>query len=116
MTAALAYSTAWVVPALPAAIVVGFLPVASIGEEMRSALISGTAVAILAAFIAAPAAVLWWIWLIRLGAVAPADTRGAVQSTFVIGVPLLTIAAVAGWWLGLQALLKYVFTVMGLNF
>jgi hypothetical protein len=116
MTAAVDYSTAWIIPASPAAIVIAFLPIASIGEETRSAVISGTAVAILAALIAAPPAVLWWIWLIRLGATAPADSHGAVQALVVIGVPLLTIVAAGGWWLGLQAFLEYVFTAMGLNF
>jgi hypothetical protein len=116
MTAAIDYSTAWIVPALPAAIIVGFLPAITIAEETRSAVVSGTALAILAALIAVPPVVLWWIWLVRLGATAPAETRGAVQAAFVVGAPLLTIAAVAAWWFGLHALLQYLFQAMDLNF
>jgi hypothetical protein len=116
MSAALSYSTAWLIPALPAAMVIAFLPAAMIGEETRSAVVSATALAIIAALIAAPPLVLWWIWLIRLGATAPAESRGRMQALFVIGVPLLTIAAAAAWWLGLQSLLGYVFQAIGLNF
>jgi hypothetical protein len=116
MTAALSYSTAWIVPALPAALVVAFLPLSRIGAVSRSAVVSDTAIMVIAAIIAALPAVLWWLWLVRLAATAPADTRGGVQGLFVVGAPLFAGVAIAAWWFGLRVVLEYVFMAMGLNF
>ncbi len=117
MTAALHYSAAWGVPVVLAALVLGLRPVAFAGKmaqwswypDQRGLLL---AAAVLAGF----GVTMWWFWLWRLGAAAPARTRGRVIGFFALGTPLIAGLAAAGWWLGLRLLYAHLFTALGVNF
>jgi hypothetical protein len=117
MTAAIQYSTAWWIPICVAALVAALLPSSYIGAmeawrwyppERGFVLSAG----VLAAF----GVVMWWFWLLRLGATAPVRTRLRVVLFFGFGVPVVLVAAAGGWWYGLDALYAPLFDVLGLSF
>jgi len=59
---------------------------------------------------------MWWFWLGRLGATAPARTRGWVIAFFAIGPPLIVVLMAAGWWWGLPLLYDPLFATLNLAF
>ena len=117
LTAALLYSTAWGLPLLFSAILLALRPVGRIGAiERWSWYPSEYGFELAAGLIAALDVAFWWFWLVRLGATTPADTRGRVCAFFAVGAPLITAAASAAWWFGLDAALQALFTSWKLHF
>lgn len=117
LTAALLYGTACGLPLLFSAILVALRPIGRIGAiERWSWYPSEYGFEFAAGLIAALDIAFWWFWLIRLGATAPADTRGRVCAFFAVGAPLITAAASAAWWFGLDAALHALFTLWNLHF
>jgi hypothetical protein len=117
MSAAIHYGTSWGVLFFVAALVAALRPIAYLGAvgrwpwyppqhsfELAAAVVAGVGV------------VLWWFWLLRLGATAPASTRGRVVAFFAVGVPVIVCAAGCGWYFGLDQLYKPVFTALGVAF
>ena len=117
MTAALLYSSAWWVPALMAVVVCFVRPLPFVGEVSRWAwLPSERGLNLTAGAVAGFAATMWWFWLIRLGATAPAPTRSRVMASCTLGVPLLLAAASVAWWFGLDRLNEFLFVRLQMNF
>lgn len=117
MTAAIHYSTAWWIPLLLAAVVLGLRPISFVGTTTGWRFCPSDRGFVLAA--AVPAGfgmVMWWIWLWRLGATAPARTRGRIIAFFVIGAPLIVGAAAAAWWWGLPLLYHPLFRAINVQF
>jgi hypothetical protein len=117
LSAALLYGTAWGLPLLFSAILLALRPLGRIGaiehwswyaSEYGFELAAGLNAVLVVAF--------WWFWLVRLGATAPADTRGRVCAFFAVGAPLFTAAASAAWWYGLDAALRALFSSWKLHF
>ena len=102
MTAAIHYSTAWAVPLLLGGAVVALRPLSFVGKMARWDWCPPERVFVIsAAVLATFGAVMWWFWLVRLGATAPPATRGRVSVFFALGVPVIAALAAAGWWFGL---------------
>ncbi len=98
MSAALLYGSAWALPALLAAAVCLLRPLALVGEALRWTWTpSDATVAAGAQLLFAVSATITWIWLIRLGAMAPSETRIRVTAFFLIGAPLIIAGVAAGW-------------------
>jgi hypothetical protein len=117
MTAALHYSTAWCVPIVVGAIIMAFRPVAFVGTMARWAWYPPDRVFIVAgAVLGGFGAILWWFWLVRLGAAAPVKTRGRVVAFFSLAAPLMTAVAAAAWWYGQYRLYAPLFDVLKLSF
>ena len=70
----------------------------------------------MAAIVFGLAAVMWWLWLIRLGATAPPDSRSRLQAVFAVFAPILTIGVGMAWWYGLAKAFGFLFHAMNLNF
>jgi hypothetical protein len=116
MTAALHYSTAWCLPLFVAAVVVGLRPIAFIGGIRRWAWCPPESGFFLsAAVVAGFGVIMWWFWLIRLGATAPARTRRAVVTFVAIGVPLIAAAVAAGWWFGIGRVYQPLLVLMNME-
>ncbi len=117
MSAAFLYSTAWWIPAL-AGIVICFLrPLSSIGQlSAQSWYPTNRGLSLLAGTVVGLAASLWWFWLIRLGATAPAKTRGRVMAFCMLGIPLLLAGAALGWWIGLAVLHEFLTVHLNIHF
>jgi len=117
MTAALHYSSAWGVLALPAALVCLVRPLALIGEAARwSWSPPDVGVLTVAGVLAALSSTGWWIWLVRLGSTAPTATRVRVAAFFLVGAPLLVVAAGSAWWYGLEWVSPRLFARLDLQF
>ncbi len=117
MSAALLYSTAWGVPALIGALLCLLRPLAFVGEVARwSWAIRDQTVVMLAVIGMALSTLIWWLWLIRLGATAPHATRTRVSGFLLVGAPLIAVAVVAGWWYSLEWLYETVFFRLNLHF
>jgi len=117
MTAALHYGTAWVIPVILAAILVGLRPIAYFGTMAQWRWCPTQRVFLIAAAVLGGlGVVMGWLWLIRLGATAPARTRSRVVAFFVVGVPLIVAWAVVVWWRGLDLLYVPLFDAMNLTF
>lgn len=106
MTAALHYSTAWLVLLIVPLVILALRPFAflgSIGGWRWSP--SRSAFELPGAALAACICILWWFWLIRLGSTAPLKTRGMVVACFAILAPLLAGGAAVLWrlWPSLYA-------------
>ena len=117
MTAALRYSTAWIVPLLAGAGLLLARPVgyAALVEGWSWAPVDSVYVA-LAAVTGGATLALWWFWLVRLGATAPASTRARVVGFFVGALPLLLAGSVGAWWLARRWLYGPIFEGLGLQF
>jgi len=117
MTAAIHYSTAWLIPVFVGAILLGFLPLAYCGDvagwswhpSRKSILIAGGAVTGLGFC-------LGWFWLVRVSATAPVRTRTRVATFFAIGFPVIVGGAACGWHLGLMKLYEVLMPVFELDF
>lgn len=117
MSAALSYATAWIVAALPAALLLGLWPLTAVGASGRLPWApTQLLLLVLAASIAGLAVVFGWFWTVRLGAAAPAETRTRVQAAFLVLIPAVVLAASVGWWKAISRLLEVLFTQMNLNF
>ncbi len=117
MTAAIDYSTAWSIPLVLAAVVIGLRPIAYVGTMARWAWYpSDRGFILAAAVLAAIGVILWWFWLIRLGMMAPPKTRARVEAFFLAGSPLVIAAMTAAWWFGLRAACQPLFTALDLHF
>ncbi len=117
MTAALLYSTAWVLPLLLSAILLTLRPLGRIGAIRHwSWCPSQGGFDVAAGLVTALGVAFWWFWLIRLGATAPADSRGRVGTFFGLGTPLIVVAGAAAWWFGLDTALHALFASSKLEF
>jgi len=117
MTAALLYSTAWGLPLVLSVVLLALRPLGRIGDiEHWPWCPSESGFALAAGLIAVLGVVFWWFWLIRLGATAPADTRGRIGVFVALGAPLIVAGASAAWWFGLDAALHALFTLWKLQF
>jgi len=117
MSAAIHYSTAWCVPVFLGLGVTVLRPISYIGKisawlwypprevfELPATIVAGFGV------------VMWWFWLVRLGATAPRKTRGRVVAFFSLGVPLLVAASVTFWWLLVEPQYEAIFELLGVQF
>lgn len=117
MTAAMHYSTAWGIPIFVGAIVLGLSPASFAGTMAQWWWCPPQRVFVLAAAVLAGFGMtMWWFWLGRLGATAPARTRGRVIAFLAIGPPLIVALAAAGWWWGLRLLYDPLFRMWNLAF
>lgn len=117
MTAAIHYSTAWSIPLFLAAVVVGFRPVSYVGAMARWPWYPPERGLVLsAAVLAAFGVTMWWFWLCRMGATAPARTRWRVVAFFTLGVPVIVLSAAAGWWYGINGLYPSLLNRLDLSF
>lgn len=99
MTAAINYSTAWFLPVLAATFLIALRPVGYGGVVAKwtwSPPDSG--IFLVAGVIAGFAAAMWWFWLVRLGAGASPSARRGVTAFFALGVPVLVVMCLSGWW------------------
>lgn len=105
MTAAIHYSTAWSVPVVLGAAAVGLRPLSYMGTIARWSWCPQERVFLIsAAVLGGFGIIMWWFWLVRLGATAPARTRGRVIVFFTLGAPLVIALAATVWWYGLDRL------------
>lgn len=117
MTAALHYGTAWCLPLLVAAVVVGLKPMAFMGRIRQWVWCPPADGFVLsAAAVAGFGVIMWWFWLVRLGGTAPARTRRTVVTFLTIGVPLIVTAVAAGWWYGLSRVYEPLLALMNVEF
>ena len=117
MTAAIHYSTAWAVPMLLSLVVIELRPVSFVGAISKwSWHPPERGVVLSAAVVAAFAVTMWWFWLGRLGATAPARTRWRVITFFALGAPILVITFGALWWYGLDRLYNPLMKALDLSF
>lgn len=117
MTAAIHYGTAWGILLFFAGVGVFLRPIAYFGSIARWRWYpADRAFVLTGAVIAGFAVVMAWFWAARLGAGAPASTRGRVIAFYVVGAPLIAAAATAAWWLGLDTMYEHVFRALGVAF
>ncbi len=117
MTAAVHYSTAWGILLSIAGLIAAFRPVGFIGAMQRWPWYPPDEGFLLsAAVVAGFGVMMWWFWLIRLGATAPAKTRRSVVVFFTVTTPLIVIATGVGWWFGIPVLFSFLFERMKLMF
>ena len=117
MTAAILYSTAWSLPLMIAGLVMGLRPLSRIGSIARWRWYPpDESLVLIAGVLAGFGAVMWWFWLVRLGATAPASTRGRVVVFLALGAPILVTGSATGAVLGLDRLLDSLFGILGLRF
>jgi len=117
MSAAFLYSTAWWVPALLGIVVCLLRPLAYIGEMSRGGWYpTNRGLTLIAGAFVGLAATLWWFWLIRLGATAPARTRNRVMAFFTLGIPLLLAGASFAWWVALESFHEFLFIRLNMHF
>ena len=105
MTAAMHYSTAWIVPIFAAVVIFASRPIAYIGSMAQwgawwtrldtGLLWSGAAVA-------GTGIAMWWFWLARLGFSAPPKTRWRVAAFFGFALPVIVGGASYTWYYGLD--------------
>jgi hypothetical protein len=116
MTAAMRYSTAWVVPVALAMMVAALRPIAYAGEVRQwSWSPSRHGFELSAAVLAAFGFFMWWFWLIRLGTTATGKTRGSVIFFMVVGVPLIAGIVGLGWYYSVEALSRTLFEFMNVT-
>lgn len=103
MTAALHYSTAFLVILSLGGVIFMFTPLATASQlgGWRVS-ISPLATGVAAGVIATMGLLMYWVFLIRLGAMAPVRCRTRVVLFCAIGAPLLAALAAAGWFLGMN--------------
>ena len=117
MTAAFHYATAWHLPMVVGAMLVALRPIAYIGTMARWPWCPPDRVFVLSGAVFAGAGVIgWWFWLVRLGASAPAQTRGRILAFFAAGTPLAVAAGGVVWWWGLDRLYHPLFHAIGVSF
>lgn len=117
MTAALHYSTAWSIPLLVAALVASLVPVSYVSEMARwmirpAAFAFETAAGVVAAL----GGVLWWFWLVRLGATAPPRARGRVSVCLAAVAPLLFVGLLLSGGYALRQAYDPLFVRLRVNF
>ncbi|MCH7925420.1 MAG: hypothetical protein IIC51_07800 [Planctomycetes bacterium] len=116
MTAALRYSTAWVVPVALATIVAALRPIAYAGEVRQwSWSPSRHGFELSAAVLAAFGFFMWWFWLVRLGTTATGKTRGSVIFFMVVGVPLIAGIVGLGWYYSVEVISRTLFQFMNVT-
>jgi hypothetical protein len=117
MTAGLHYSTAWALPVFAGGLVAGLRPLAEIAQVAKWSWFPPVeGVVLTAAVVAGFGAVMWWVWLIRLGATAPAKTRVRVLTFFAAGVPLILAALGTGVYFGATILQNVLAGALRLTF
>ncbi|MEK6800227.1 MAG: hypothetical protein AABZ12_14805 [Planctomycetota bacterium] len=117
MTAALSYSTAWALFAIAGIFVLYLQRAAWIKEAVGGGTVRPEAVfLVLGGTLVGFAAAMWWFFLLRLGATAPAETRGRVTAFATLGAPMLVVAAAATWWFGTEAFNAWMIRAMRLGF
>jgi hypothetical protein len=116
MTAAIRYSTAWVVPVALAMMVAALRPIAYAGEVRHwSWSPSRQGFELSAAVLAAFGFFMWWFWLIRLGTTATAKTRGTVLFFMAVGVPLIAGIVGLGWYYSVEVISRTLFQFMNVT-
>jgi hypothetical protein len=116
MTAAIHYGTAWVVPLWIAAFVFSLRPVSYVTGTARWAVRPPVEFFVIAAgLLAGFGSVMWWFWLVRLGATAPPGSRRRVVMFFATGTPIITALLAIGWWIGVPLICGPIFQAMGLG-
>ncbi|RJP33966.1 MAG: hypothetical protein C4547_11550 [Phycisphaerales bacterium] len=117
MTAAMHYSTAWVIPIVAGALIAGASPLAYAGEVARWTWAPSTmTLRITAGAVAGLGVCMWWFWLTRVATAAPVRTRTRVTVFFAIGLPLVAAAAATGWHFGLTALSELLVELFEMGF
>lgn len=117
MSAALLYGTAWWIPALAGIVVCLLRPVALAGQINSWPWYPTTrGISLIAGAIAGLAAILWWFWLIRLAATAPARTRSRVMAFCIFGIPLLLGGVSLAWWVGLEIFQEFLVVRLNIHF
>jgi len=117
MSAAFLYSTAWWIPVLVGTAICLLRPLAFIGQTRKWAWYpTDQGISLIAGAIVGLAATLWWFWLIRLGATAPARTRNRVMTFCTLGPPPVLAGVALAWWLGLDALHEFLFVRLNMHF
>jgi len=103
MTAALHYCTAWWLPVVVGLLVLGFRPLSYVGAMSEwSWYPPKHGFELAAGVVCGLGAILWWFWLIRMGAAAPAKTRGPVLFYVCVGPPVLLGIFGTVWYVGLR--------------
>lgn len=117
MTAAIHYSVGWGLVVVLGALIACLRPLSYIGEiVVWSSYPRRESFDLAAGVVAGFGVIMWWFWLVRLGAAARAPMRGRVVSFFVVGVAAVVAATGAGWWWGVPAACDAVFQGMNLQF
>ncbi len=117
MTAAILYSTAWSLPLMIGALVMGLRPLSRIGSVARWRWYPlDESLVLIAGVVAGFGVVMWWFWLVRLGVTAPTSTRGRVVAFMAVGSPILAIGFAAGAVVGLDRMLDSLFGMLDLRF
>ncbi len=116
MTAALEYGTAWSFWIIIAVLILLLTPIAFVGEILswRWCPTANGFMAVAGVYGGAGMS-LWWIWLIRLGACAPASCRSRVILFCALATPLLVTAAACIWHYGLDLFYDAIFPLMKLS-
>ncbi len=117
MSAAIHYSMAWLVPLGVTCAVMLFLPLIQAGYIVGWLGVSAPDVLeISASIVAAIGLILWWFWLLRLGATAPQDTRQRVVAFMAIGPPAIVTGLAFAWWYGVCGVQNLLFKMMRIDF
>lgn len=116
-TAALHYSTAWLLPVAAAALMAALAPLSAISTIAGWPIQSPQSLfEISAGVIVGIAAGAWWFWLVRVGTAAPNPIRKRVTGFFVVGPPLIVVGVSVSAYFGLGFLYSLLVQTMGLGF
>ncbi len=117
MSAAMHYSTAWVIPLVVAALIAGLSPLGYAGDITGASWTPSPAtIQIAAGTVGGLGLFLWWFWLVRVAVAAPIRTRTRVATFFAVGVPLVAAAMATGWYVGLWRLSEVLVESFKLSF
>jgi hypothetical protein len=117
MTAALHYGTAWAVPLSVAGLVMALAPIEYVARMASWRFQPIPALFVVpAAVVCGVSLLLWWYWLLRLAATAPARTRARIFAFLGAGVPLVLAGLVAAWYYGVGGLHSVLSDALRLRF
>lgn len=117
MSAAFLYSTAWLVPALVGIVLCLLRPLAFVGQMSKWKWYpTNQGISLIAGALVGLAATMWWFWLIRLGATAPARTRNRVMAFCTLGIPPMLAGLSLAWRFGLDTFHEFLFVRLNMHF
>lgn len=117
MSAAIHYSTAWLVPIVAGTLPLIVLPFSRIGRIRQWSWQLPAEGALWASGVMVGFGVfMWWFWLMRLAGTAPTPTRTRVVAAVAVQVPILAAVVALLWYFGVHLLFDVLVTSLHLEF